>query len=234
MDYYASIFASNLSGGGGGGGGSSDLVALLDGSIVSFTNSDVTELRKHALNSCNNLQSVSLSNCTKINESSLANCGNLVSVNLPNLTTIGGTYAFSYCKKLPVIVLPSLASDTNSNTFNECNLLEKADFGANCTGIWNSVFNKCTVLDTVILRKTDAVAKLNNTSSFNYTPFASNGSGGTLYVPAALISSYQSATNWITILGYANNQIKSIESTHTDPTAPIDLTLYYADGTPIS
>jgi hypothetical protein len=32
----------------------------------------------------------------------------------------------------------------------------------------------------------------------------------------------------------ANNQIKSIESTHADPNAPIDLTLYYADGTPIT
>ena len=54
-----------------------------------------------------------------------------------------------------------------------------------------------------------------------------------LYVPNDLISSYQSASNWSTILGYANNQIKSIESTHTDPNAPIDLTLYYIDGTPI-
>lgn len=225
MDYYASLFASKVSGGGGGGGGSSDLIALLDGSIVSFTNSDVAELRKHAINGCTNLQSVSLPNCTKINEYSLANCGNLVSVNLPNLTTIGGAYAFTGCKKLQMIVLPSLASDTNSSTFNECNLLEKADFGANCTGIWNSVFNKCTVLDTVILRKTDGVSKLNNTNSFNNTPFASGGSGGTLYVPNALISSYQSATNWITILGYANNQIKAIEGSIYETK--------YADGTPI-
>ena len=54
----------------------------------------------------------------------------------------------------------------------------------------------------------------------------SNGSGGTLYVPQALISTYQSATNWSTILGYANNQI-----------LPIEGSIYenqYADGTPFT
>lgn len=42
-------------------------------------------------------------------------------------------------------------------------------------------------------------------------------------------------TDTLEIFGteYTNNQIKSIESTHTDPNAPIDFTLYYADGTPI-
>ena len=88
-------------------------------------------------------------------------------------------------------------------------------------------------MDVLVIRS-DTITTLNNISAFNNTPFASGKSGGTLYVPADLISSYQSATNWSTILGYANNSIKSIESTHTDPSAPIDLTLYYADGTPIS
>ena len=37
------------------------------------------------------------------------------------------------------------------------------------------------------------------------------GSAGTLYVPNDLIASYQSASNWSTILGYTNNQIKKIE-----------------------
>lgn len=88
-------------------------------------------------------------------------------------------------------------------------------------------------LNTLVIRQ-NTVAQLAIVNHFNNTPFASGGDGGTLYVPQALISSYQSASNWSTLLGYANNQIKSIESTHTDPTAPIDLTLYYVDGTPIS
>lgn len=85
-------------------------------------------------------------------------------------------------------------------------------------------------LEILVLRKS-ALTSLANIDAFTDTPFANGGSGGTLYVPNDLISTYQSATNWSTILAYTNNQIKSIESTHTDPTAPIDLTLYYADGT---
>ena len=100
--------------------------------------------------------------------------------------------------------------------------------------IQSNVFYGCP-LKTLILRRTDAITILANTNAFsNTTEFRSGGTGGTLYVPNDLISSYQSASNWSTILGYANNQIKSIESTHTDPTAPFDMTLYYADGTPIS
>ena len=74
---------------------------------------------------------------------------------------------------------------------------------------------------------------IEGTAFTSATYWKSGGTGGTLYVPQDLISSYQSATNWSTILGYTSNNIKSIESTHTDPTAPFDMTLYYADGTPI-
>jgi hypothetical protein len=37
---------------------------------------------------------------------------------------------------------------------------------------------------------------LSSISSFNSTPFATNGTGGTVYVPQALIAQYQQATNW--------------------------------------
>lgn len=100
-------------------------------------------------------------------------------------------------------------------------------------GFQNNAMNGDSNLKTVIIRSS-SVMSISAAGVFSGTPFASNGSGGTLYVPADLISSYQGASNWSTILGYANNQIKSIESTHNDPTAPFDMTLYYADGTPIS
>ena len=76
-----------------------------------------------------------------------------------------------------------------------------------------------------MLRKT-SVTTLGNVAHFDGTPFASGGTGGTLYVPQALIADYQAATNWSTILGYANNKI-----------LPIEGSIYktqYADGTPIS
>lgn len=61
--------------------------------------------------------------------------------------------------------------------------------------------------------------------TLNGTPFASGGTGGTLYVPNALKSSYQSASNWSTILGYATNSIQAIEGSYYET--------HYADGTVI-
>ena len=88
----------------------------------------------------------------------------------------------------------------------------------------NSFVNTAT-LDTFIIRA-DSVMPLGNINNFDGTCFASGKSGGTLYVPSSLKSSYESATNWSTILGYANNQIKAIEGSIYET--------QYADGTPIS
>ena len=82
---------------------------------------------------------------------------------------------------------------------------------------------------------------LGNINAFANTPFKSGGTGGTIYIPKSLYdhlgdgtaNDYKAATNWSTVDGYGTITWKSIESTHTDPNAPIDLTLYYADGTPI-
>lgn len=93
----------------------------------------------------------------------------------------------------------------------------------------NVVINGVTysnVPEVDIPKNGGGTAKFYDTASANSTQFASNGTGGTLYVPQALISSYQSATNWSTILGYANNSIQAIEGSQYEN--------YYADGTPMS
>lgn len=146
-----------------------------------------------------------------------------------------GQNCFSGITGGKILVFPSFTGPgTTRYPFSDNKSLECIDFGTSMGNIgYGYLFSGDEKLTTVIIRKTSAVVTLNNLNDFNATPFASGGSGGTLYVPSSLIASYQAASNWSTILGYANNQIKSIESTHTDPTAPIDLTLYYADGTPI-
>ena len=102
--------------------------------------------------------------------------------------------------------------------------LSIVDCGGSFDGFGGQVFTGCSVLKTLILRPASLVS-LGNINNFNSTPFASGGTGGTLYVPQSLISSYQSATNWSTILGYANNQILPIEGSIYET--------QYADGTPI-
>lgn len=82
--------------------------------------------------------------------------------------------------------------------------------------------NGASALNRLIIRGTQ-VAKLNNINNFTGTPFESGKAGGILYVPSALISSYQAASNWSTILGYATNSIQAIEGSQYEN--------YYADGT---
>lgn len=145
----------------------------------------------------------------------------------------GSGYWFSANTALLDLVLPEFNNIFRNYGASGCTKLTAVDLGKP-TDIYGNAFNGDTALNTLIIRRTSSVCALNNINAFTNTPFASGKAGGTLYVPSALFASYQSATNWSTILGYTNNQIKSIESTHTDPNAPIDLTLYYADGTPIT
>lgn len=179
------------------------------------------------------------------------NCKSLTTVDMPNYSGTGsGGYQFSGCTGLIHIFLPNGA--TGQYMFNGCSNLQTAVLGGtgamnqndyyNCSKleivdtrnsrVHTNSFSGCSKLATLIIRRT-SLCTLSNINAFTNTPFASGKAGGILYVPADLISEYEAATNWSTILGYTNNQIKSIESTHTDPDAFLDLTLYYGDGTPL-
>lgn len=152
-------------------------------------------------------------------------CTSLQTINLP--LTMPGQYCFNECSNLEIAVIGVLKTgnggNMNSNDFLKCTKLKKVDIKT--TRVYTSSFSDCTVLDTVIIRS-NAVPTLSNINAFTNTPFASGKSGGTLYVPSALISDYQSATNWSTILGYTNNSITSIEDSIYET--------QYADGTLIS
>ena len=196
--------------------GGTDYGPLIDGSISGAFESDVTSIVQYGLYDRDNITSIKMLNLGS-----------------------SATYAFGGCGNLETIVIPS-CKNLSSNVCRDCPKLTAVEFYGSMTNasqqiIGASAFSGDTVLKMVVIRATSVTGiMLYNTNAFNSSPFASSGSGGTLYVPNSLISTYQSASNWSTILGYANNQIKSIESTHTDPTAPIDLTLYHVDGSPIS
>ena len=169
-------------------------------------------------------------------------CESLTKVYLPKLkaikTNTSGFYGNNY---MCVGCTSLLYADDNTiggrndaigiSFFASCSALVSADF-TNVLYIGATAF-KASAITMLVLRNSTLV-QLYNINAFGDSPFDSSGVGGTLYVPNDLLTQYTQATNWSTILGYANNQIKSIESTHTDPNAPVDLTLYYADGTPIS
>lgn len=239
-----------------GGGGDYTAVDFLNAAnpTGAISSSDVTSVGSHRMYQRTGITSLDLPNCTSVSANAFQGCSGITSINLPELTTTGDS-SFNACSNITAVYLPKLKTAA-VNLFRNCTKLRtvvlpsctafggagyqfyggvpvtRIDVGGATLSIVANTFAGATALKTLVIRATTA-ATLANINAFLSTPFASGKSGGTLYVPQAKIADYQAATNWSTILGYANNKIKSIESTHTDPDAPIDLTLYYVDGTPI-
>lgn len=205
--------------------------AFANSAITGIIGLNVTRLEASAFSRCANLVNVNLPKATASGDgdavSNFEYCTSLESIILPAYHNMWN-YMFRGCTKLKTIVMPALRQLARPNSFGSDTALEKIDIGGKNTSNPNSMaaswVSGCTSLDTFILRYSIQV-KLSNISAFTNTPFASDGSGGTLYVPSALISSYEAATNWSTILGYSTNQILPIEGSIYET--------QYADGTPI-
>lgn len=212
--------------------------------IISFTGNNITNAKgdnfetgqySRAFQGCTNLVSVSM---PKLNDlyhvdNLFYNCTKLESVVLDwyNMKRLG-TGVFYKCESLnkEIYVLPNLITKIYSNVITNNPFVTTFDIcvttnTASEKTINTSAFPNNSSFNTLIIRNTGYILTLGNISAFTGTPFASDGAGGTLYVPQSLMSSYESATNWITILSYENNQIKSIEGSYYET--------HYADGTEI-
>lgn len=109
----------------------------------------------------------------------------LKSVRLPNLTALGQS-ALAYCY-----------------------YLELADLGK-ISSLGSLQINDCKHLTTLILRS-ETLCRLGSVNYLGDTPFESGGTGGTVYVPAALITEYQNATNWSTLYAAGTCNFVAIE-----------------------
>ena len=174
----------------------------------------VTTIGNDCIKSCTHLMTINIPNLTTAGDAALSNNSNITSLNLPLLTQIGysgfascrqlqsvnlpllqavPTFGFSTDDSLKSIVLP-LATSIGRQGFAGCSRLTTADFPL-VTAIFDTYnFNNCSKLTSLILRNTTKVATLGNTNAFNSTPIASGT--GYIYVPAALKSQYEAATNW--------------------------------------
>lgn len=109
-----------------------------------------------------------------------------------NVTTVGKA-AFSGCTKLASIKLPN-ATTIGDNAFANCTLLTELDLPC-ATSIGQQAFYYTTNLKTLILRST-TLCELRYSSTFTSTPNTLR-----VYIPSALVSQYQSSTNWQGIYG---------------------------------
>lgn len=160
-----------------------------------------------------------------IGSSGVSDNANLLSVKIiwPNTFNRAlATYTVSRNVKMKTLVIAGKILSSNQS-FRDNSVVEAVDIDQ-CGSIANNSFLNNRSMATLIIRST-TLTTLSTTGAFGSTPFASGGAGGTLYVPASLVSQYTQATNWSTILGYANNQILPIEGSIYET--------QYADGTPI-
>lgn len=234
MGYYELLLARKLSGGGGGGGQwtsdgiadqsqpNGDIVLTVSGvnerafykrPITSVYSTTVTQIDNYSFANCSGLKSVDFPNLTNSAYTGrgylFQSCSNLESVNLPLFRSATSGYVFSGCSKLTEVLLPSYNNATGSDMFSGCTLLTTVDLGS-CSRIDGNCFKNDSSFTTLILRRS-TVTPLNSTNIFNGTPFASGGSGGTIYVPSNLLSSYPTATNWSTVNSYGTITWKAIE-----------------------
>lgn len=172
----------------------SDLKGFIDRTAQTIRNTDVRSVGTLAFYQYTALQSVEFPNVTTVYGYAFNNCSNLSTASMPKLESVYG-YAFNGCTKLENVSFP-LLTGLGSNAFQKCVGLTRLDF-PKLTSVQASVFEGCTALTEIILRKTSLCA-LSNVNAFLNTPFR-NGEGGTVYVPQALLSQYQSATNWSTL-----------------------------------
>jgi hypothetical protein len=102
---------------------------------------------------------------------------------------------FKNNQSLTGVTIPDGYITINNRAFDGCSNLLYVEIVSNLTEIKAIAFYRCTALTTIILRS-PTVCTLANVNAFESTPFESGGTGGTVYVPQALITEYQNATNW--------------------------------------
>ena len=158
------------------------------------------------------LESVTAPLCETIGERAFE-YSNISQINAPNVTWIY-SYAFNECHNLTEVKFSKLRTDVQScgrDAFSNCTSLKVVDLGY-CPQVLPETFMNCESLDTLILRSETLVdIATGSVSMFNNTKFKT--SGGTIYVPQNLVSSYiGNFGKWGTVYSLnENNKILPIE-----------------------
>jgi len=156
------------------------------------------------------------------------------SKSFPELTILS-TSCFQSCTTITAAIFQKVET-IDQYSFYQATSFTALDIGSHSSGVVpeadnrikgsNVTFAGGCKLDTLIIRQTHRVMDLQDIRNFNGSAFNDNNKVATLYVPASLVSEYEAATNWSTLLSRTNNYIVAIEGSQYDG--------YYVDGTPIT
>lgn len=230
----------------GGGGVSVDGIATNTEPSGAISVS-VQTVAAHAFDS-KPITSVSGANVTDIKNAAFEYCTSLKSVNFPNLVSMTGTYVFQGCSDLEVAHFPKLTT-TSANSYMFYKLkssitgakaiivmpkasslgtkmfdrvfADKVDLGPDLSSLSRDLFYnnvEGVTVNTLILRRTADVVTSPNTDTIKGLK--------DVYVPSALVSTYEGASNWSTRVAAGKITFHAIEGSIYETK--------YADGTPIT
>ena len=181
----------------------------------------LTEIGDYAFQYCRSLSISTLPNTiTKIGSYAFYECINITSISCNGVITTLSGYSFcgstSYPMQIRSISFPYMTASSVINCFGynsnmSAKLLEFVDLGSTAA-ISGSTFAYCYALETLVLRRSNAICTLNSSNAFINSPMTGyNNMTGTIYVPSALIASYRTATNWSTLYNNGTVNFVAIE-----------------------
>ena len=169
--------------------------SLIDGSITTI-NSNVTTIKAYKFYQTN-ITTANLPEVTSILTNAFDGCSSLTSINIPKAVMASTVVnCFRNCSNLPTIQLDE-ATFIGQGCFMGCSSLTSATF-KKVYAIGMTAFKNCTSLSSITLNYNGVVSLSSNSLDGVTGPV-------TVYVPSSKISSYQTATNWVTL--YNNNVV---------------------------
>lgn len=194
------------------GGGSGKEKELIDRSITSFEDTEITWIGKHAFRDCKELASVNLPSVTSVDLYAFSGCESLEIVNMPAATTVTA-YAFQGCKALKRIELPECrilakyafldsglvkailgGGNIGQYAFGDNVSLETVDIRGSVWSINPYAFYGCTGLKALILRDWTGNWSVPKENAFTGTPIEAGS--GYIYVPKAMMTTLKNDAEW--------------------------------------
>ena len=199
-----------------GSGSNENEDAFVMGTLSNYTNNRVSFIGSSAFYASSSLQSVNFPAVVNIGAEAFGDCITLQYANFPLAMEIGrGAFRFTALKSAN---FPSVVK-INWEAFYNCVSLDSVDFPAT-TSIGMNAFYKCYGLQIASFPSASyigvaafeecqnlryfyligsSVCTLQHSTAFHSTPIAGDSTNnyGSIYVPASLLQSYKTATNWV-------------------------------------
>lgn len=171
---------------------------------------ECTSVGTYSFTECKQIVQLDLPQCKTIGNGSFKACTKIAKLNLPKCQTIGNSCLAQIL--ITELILPECTSIGNSSLsgLSKCTYVDLPK----CTSIVNYALRNSPNLATLILRS-EKICTLSN-YALNGTKIW-NGTGH-IYVPSALIASYQAAANWKTIHAKNPDTFRALEDYTVDGT----------------